>query len=290
MAERVGFIGLGIMGLPMAENLAKGFSVMGFDTQESRLKGLERVSPARAVAELAAACSVVCLSLPSAAIVEAVTIGPEGLAAALKPGSLVVDLSTGLPTVSRRIAARLAEHGIEFADAPVSGGEAGARNASLAIMVGATEATFKRSLPYLSTIGGSVVRVGEVGAGGIAKLVNNMIVASTFTVIAEGFALAAKNGVEASALYSAIHGGWAGSKVLDVSAEAIIARDYTPGGTIDMLEKDLGYARQLATESKVPIPMTAAAHEVFVAGQAAGRGKESQPAVIELWRRLGGET
>jgi len=289
MAERVGFIGLGIMGFPMAENLATRFSVLGFDTQKSRIERLERVAPARAVSELAAACPVVCLSLPSAAIVEEVTLGPEGLAAVLKPGSLIIDLSTGLPTVSRRIASKLAERGIEFADAPVSGGEAGAKNASLAIMVGAAEATFKRCLPFLSAIGGSVVRVGEVGAGGIAKLVNNMIVASTFAVVAEGFALAAKNGVEASALYSAIHAGWAGSKVLDVSAEAIVARDYTPGGTIDMLEKDLGYARMLATESKVPIPLTAAAHEVFVAGQAAGRGRESQPAIIELWHGLGGE-
>lgn len=289
MADKVGFIGLGIMGHPMAENLAKGFAVVGFDTDERRRKSLDRVTPAHTLPELAAACSVVCLSLPSAAIVEEVVLGTAGLAAALKPGSLIIDLSTGLPTVSLRIASRLAERGIEFADAPVSGGEAGAKNASLAIMVGAAEATFKRALPFLSAIGGSVVRVGEVGAGGIAKLVNNMIVASTFAVIAEGFALAAKNGVEASALYSAIHGGWAGSKVLDVSAEAIVARDYTPGGTIDMLAKDLGYARMLATESQVPIPMTAAAHEVFVAGQAAGRGRESQPAIIELWQRLGGE-
>ncbi len=289
MAERIGFIGLGIMGQPMAENLAKGFSVLGYDTQEGRLQGLKRVSRASGIGELAAGCSVICLSLPSAAIVEEVVLGSVGFSSNLKPGSLVIDLSTSLPSVSRRLAAKLAERGIEFADAPVSGGEAGAKSASLAIMVGAAQATFERCLPYLSAIGGSVVRVGEVGAGGIAKLVNNMIVASAFTVIAEGFSLAAANGVEARALYDAIRGGWAGSKVLDVSAEAIAARDYAPGGTIDMLAKDLGYARTLATESRVPIPMTAVAHEVLVAGQAAGRGKESQPAIVELWRRLGGE-
>lgn len=287
--ERVGFVGLGIMGRPMAENLARGFSVVGYDTQASRLQGLERVAQAGGIGEIASNCSVVCLSLPSAAIVEQVVLGEGGLAAALKAGSLVIDLSTSLPSVSRRIATQLAERGIAFADAPVSGGEGGAKSASLAIMVGASEATFARCTPYLSKIGGSVVRVGEVGAGGIAKLVNNMIVGSTFAVIAEGFALALKHGVEPAALFEAIRSGWAGSKVLDVSAEAIQAREYRPGGTIDMLVKDLGYARLLATESRVPIPMTAAAHELFVAGQAEGRGKESQPALIELWLRRGGE-
>jgi 2-hydroxy-3-oxopropionate reductase len=231
----------------------------------------------------------VCLSLPNAAVVEEVTIGSRGLVETLKRGSLVIDLSTSLPSVSRRIAARLAEKGIEFADAPVSGGEAGAKTGALAIMVGAPQATFERCVPLLSSIGKSIVRVGEVGAGGVAKLVNNMIVGSTFAVIAEGFALAARNGVDPQVLYDSIREGWAGSKVLDVSAAAIVARDYTPGGTIDMIEKDLGYARALATESRVPIPMTAAAHEIYVAGQAAGNGRYAQPAIVELWRDRGGD-
>ena len=200
----------------------------------------------------------------------------------------MIDLSTSLPSVSRKIAARLSEKGIEFADAPVSGGEAGARSAGLAVMVGAAAGTFERCLPYLSAVGKTVVRVGEVGAGGIAKLVNNMIVGSAFAVIAEGFALAERNGVDARLLYEAIREGWAGSKVLDESGEAIPARSYVPGGTVDMLEKDLSYARTVATESRTPIPMTAAAHEVFVAGQAAGHGKKSQPALFELWEHRGG--
>jgi 2-hydroxy-3-oxopropionate reductase len=144
-------------------------------------------------------------------------------------------------------------------------------------------------MPLLSSIGKSIVRVGEVGAGGVAKLVNNMIVGSAFAVIAEGFALAARNGVDPRALYDSIREGWAGSKVLDASAAAIIARDYTPGGTVNMIERDLGYARILATESRVPVPMTSMAHEIFVAGQAAGRGGDSQPAIGELWRDRGGE-
>jgi 2-hydroxy-3-oxopropionate reductase len=285
MPERVGFVGLGIMGRPMAANLARSFEVVGFDTRPSRLEGMGGVAAAASVAEVARTCPVVCLSLPSAAVVEEVVLGGEGLVGSLRQGSLVIDLSTSLPAVSRRIAARLAEKGIEFADAPVSGGEEGARAAALAIMVGAAPQTFERCRGVLSAIGKTVVRVGEVGAGNLAKLVNNMIVGSAFAVIAEGFALAARNGVDAESLYQAIRDGWAGSKVLDVSAPAIATRKYVPGGTVDMLQKDLSYARTVAMESRSPIPMTAAAHELFVAGQAAGHGRESQPALFELWNR-----
>ena len=287
--EDAGFVGLGVMGRPMAANLARKYRVCGYDIVVSRFEGLAGVERAVTLREMAQRCPVVCLSLPSAAIVEEVTIGAGGLASSLKEGSLVIDLSTNLPSVSRRIAARLAERRIAFADAPVSGGEGGAKAAALAIMVGASAAAFERALPLLSAMGKSVVRVGEVGAGCVAKLVNNMIVASAFAVIAEGFALAEKNSVDKKALYDSIRDGWAGSKVLDVSAAAMIAGDFTPGGTIDMLEKDIGYARTLATESHIPIPMTAVAHEIFVAGQAAGRGAYSQPAIIELWQRAKGQ-
>jgi len=288
MTERVGFVGLGVMGGPMSQNMSKTFPVLGFDAQASRLSAAAGISKARSAAEVGKTCSVVFLSLPSAAVVEEVVLGPGGLGEALHRGSLLVDLSTSLPSVSRRIAERLASREVAFADAPVSGGEGGARSATLAIMVGAAPEVFDRARPYLATIGKTVVRVGDVGAGGIAKLVNNMIVASTFAVIAEGMALATANGVDVTRLYDAIREGWAGSKVLDVSAPAIAARQYTPGGTVDMMQKDLSYARMLAAETQSPIPMTAAAHEVFVAGQAAGYGKNAQPAVYELWKRQGG--
>jgi len=288
MSETAGFIGLGIMGAPMARNLSKKFAVVGFDVQAERLAAATGITRAGSAAEVAAACPVVLLSLPSAAVVEAVVLGEGGLAGAMREGSLLVDLSTSLPSVSRRIAARLAGKGVEFADAPVSGGEKGARDAGLAIMVGASEPVFARCRPYLAAIGRTVVRVGDVGAGNIAKLVNNMIVAAEFAVIAEGFALASRNGVDARLLHEAMREGWAGSKVLDVSAEAIAAREYVPGGTIDMMLKDLSYARTLAAECQSPIPMTAAAHEIFIAGQAAGNGKRAQPAIFELWNRSGG--
>ncbi len=281
----VGFIGLGVMGRPMAGNLREKYAVTGYDLDGSRFQGLAGVTRAESLSELARRCQIICLSLPNAAIVEEVTIGARGLVRDLKPGSVVIDFSTNIPSVARRIAGALAERNVKFADAPVSGGEAGAKTASLAIMVGAAQETFTKCLPLLSTLG-KAVRVGEVGAGCVAKLVNNMIVASAFAVIAEGFALAEKNGIEFRALYDSIREGWAGSKVLDVSVAAITAGDYTPGGTIAMLEKDLTYARTLATESHVPIPMTAAAHEIFVAGRAAGWSALAQPALIELWREI----
>jgi 2-hydroxy-3-oxopropionate reductase len=287
-SSTVGMVGLGIMGAPMAQNLSRKFAVVGFDVQASRLAAAAGITRGASAAEVARACPVVCLSLPSAAVVEQVVLGDDGLGATMKEGSLLIDLSTSLPAVSRRIAARLADKGIGFADAPVSGGEKGARDASLAIMVGASEAAFERCRPYLAALGRTVVRVGDVGAGNIAKLVNNMIVAAEFAVIAEGFALASRGGVDARLLFDAIREGWAGSKVLDVSAEAIAARQYVPGGTIDMLLKDLSYAQALAAESQCSIPMTAAAHEIFVAGQAAGHGRRSQPAIFELWKRQGG--
>jgi 2-hydroxy-3-oxopropionate reductase len=284
MSEETGFVGLGVMGRAMAGNLARHYRVSGYDVDQSRFDGLAGVERATSLTELASRSTVICLSLPDSRIVEQVTMGDGGLVYALMPGSLVIDLSTSLPGVSRRIAAALAEKGVQFVDAPVSGGEAGARAATLAIMVGAEVAVFERSRPFLLAMGKTVVRVGGTGAGNVAKLVNNMIVGSTFAVIAEGFALAEKNAVDLRLLHDAIREGWAGSKVLDTSVPVMASRDYTPGGTINMIEKDLGYAQSFATESHVPIPMTAAAHEVFVAGQAAGRGALSQPAIIELWR------
>lgn len=274
------------MGRPMAVNLARKHRVIGFDVSADRFTGLEGVTRAADTAQIAAQCRVICLSLPSAAVVEEVVLGSAGLAGRVAAGTLVIDFSTSLPGLSRRIAKTLEGRGAYFADAPVSGGEGGAKSASLAIMVGASPETYEKAKPYLGCLGTSV-RVGEVGAGGVAKLVNNMIVGAAFAVIAEGFALAERNGLDATDLYEAIKSGWAGSKVLDVSGPAIAKREYVPGGTVNMLQKDLSYARTLAAESHVPIPMTAAAHELFVAGQAAGRGAQSQPALFELWRREG---
>ena len=287
MEPTIAFIGLGIMGRPMAAHVAAKYPVIGYDLDGSRLEGLTGVAPASALHEMSSARTVL-LSLPSTAAVESVLLGEDGLAGLLAPGSTVIDMSTTQPIVSRRIHERLKEAGIDFLDAPVSGGEKGAREATLSIMVGGDASVYERHRELLSLMGSSVVHVGQVGSGGIAKLVNNMIVAAAFTSIVEGFGLAARNGIDLETLYDAIRGGWAGSKVLDVSAEAITTGDFSPGGTVELLWKDLGYARELARAQNVPTPVTAAVDQVFVAGRAAGLGDLSQPSLIKLWEQVMG--
>lgn len=283
-----GFVGLGIMGLPMARNLAKGGTVCGYDLQEERRRlGEGAIEPASSLEEICRRCDTVFLSLPSSAAVREVCTGEGGLLDLLPSGSLVVDTSTTEPGVSRDVARTLAARGIRFLDAPVSGGEQAAKDGTLSFMVGGDRKTFDEAAPLLGRMGSSVVRVGDVGAGEVAKLVNNLIVGITFAAVAEGFSLGTRSGIDPAELYSAIRGGWAGSRVLEVAAPAMLAGDFTPGGTVDIHWKDLGYALSLAKETDVPTPMTALAHEVFKAARAAGLGGESQPAVVKLWESLG---
>lgn len=289
MQPKYGFIGLGIMGAPMASNLARAASVLAFDTQETRFEaaaGTERAASIKAVAE---ACGVVFLSLPSSEIVRSVVIGPDGLIHALQSGATVIDTSTTDPKISREIAAELEQKGIGFLDAPVSGGEKGAKEATLSFMVGGQRAVFDAHQEAMRAMGSGVTYVGPVGSGGVAKLVNNMIVGAAFSSIAEGFALAIKNGLEPLTLYEAIRGGWAGSKVLDVCGPQIANRDFTPGGTVEILAKDLGYAKNLARECQIPIPVTAVVDEMFTAAKAAGHTKLSQSVLVTLWDSVLGE-
>ena len=286
MAEIIGFIGLGIMGGHMARQLSEKRKVIVFDIDQSRMAALDKAEKAQSVKEVAEKANVVLLSLPNSHIVKQVVLGVDGLSSGLPSGAVLIDTSTTEPSVSQEIAKALAEQGIDFMDAPVSGGEGAARDASLAIMAGGEHAVFDRYKPILEIIGASVVRVGDVGMGGVTKLVNNMIVGATFAVIAEGFALGKANGVDPKALYEAIKDGWAGSKVLSVAGPGIIDRNFKPGGTIDILFKDIGYALSLARTHNVPVPMTAMSDEVFKAARASGRGGQAQQVIIELWENL----
>jgi len=290
---KIGFVGLGIMGGHMARHLAGAYELVVYDVDPARMEAVvsaDGVKPgtraAGSVAEVGTACDVVLMSLPSSAIVRAVVTGDGGLAGSLAAGSLVVDTSTTEPSVTLAISEALAERRIGFIDAPVSGGEGGAKAATLSIMAGGPEELVERARPLLQVIGGSVVRVGDVGAGEVAKLVNNMIVGSTFAVIAESFALGKKMGLDPRVLYDAIRGGWAGSAVLDVAAPGIVERNFVPGGSVDVLFKDIGYALALARENNVPTPMTALVDEVFKAARASGRGPQAQQVIIQLWEDL----
>ena len=286
MAEIIGFIGLGVMGGPMARHLSAKRKVVVFDIDQAKRDVLDKAEKSQTVSGVGARADIVLLSLPSSGIVKEVVLGADGLLSAIKAGGVVVDTSTTEPSVSREIGAGLAQKGIDFMDAPVSGGEGAARDASLAIMAGGSEEVFERCKPILEIIGASIVRVGDIGMGGVTKLVNNMIVGATFAVIAEGFALGKANGVDPKALYEAIKDGWAGSKVLSVAGPGIIDRNFKPGGTIDILFKDIGYALSLARTHNVPVPMTAMSDEVFKAARASGRGGQAQQVIIELWENL----
>jgi 2-hydroxy-3-oxopropionate reductase len=212
--------------------------------------------------------------------------GPGSLAKTLKPGGIVADTSTTEVMVVRDLAVKLREGGIEFSDAPVSGGEKAAREGTLSFMAGAREEVFSIIKPYCAAMGSSVVHMGPVGTGQTAKAVNQMIVGAAFAVIAEAFSLGVKNGLDPGTLYEAIRGGWAGSRVLDVAAADMLSREFKPGGTVDIHWKDLGYALGLSKDTDVPVPVTALVHEIFKAARARGDGKKSQPAVVRLWESL----
>jgi 2-hydroxy-3-oxopropionate reductase len=283
---KVGFIGLGVMGLPMAGHVAKKFSTTVYDVSPDPMKQFPEAARGESVADVAERSDLVLLSLPSSHIVEEVVLGSAGLITALKPGSAIIDNSTTDPSISRKMAGALAEKGIDFLDAPVSGGEGGAQKASLSIMVGGSEEVLERYLPVLQAMGTTIVRVGEVGSGGVAKLVNNMIVGSTFTVAAEGFALAKKAGLDPKLLYQAIKNGWAGSPVLDVAAPAMYNHDFNPPGGTNIIYKDLGYAMDLAKQYDAPVPITAQVVEVFKTARAKGYGGLFQPGIIQLWEAV----
>jgi 2-hydroxy-3-oxopropionate reductase len=281
--QRVGFVGLGVMGSNMARNVAKKYRVVAFDADRKKLEEGVGFDRADSVQEVAKNAAIVVLSLPTSEVVKQVAIGPQGVAKELGAGGVVIDTSTTDPKVSQEIAEYLEEREIEFLDAPVSGGEKAAREGTLAFMVGGKQEVFDRCLPFLRTMGESVVRVGETGTGEVAKLINNVIVGITFAAIAEGFALGANSGIDLNTLFEAMRHGWAGSPVLEVSAPAMLKQDFRPGGTINIHWKDLGYALDYSKLYDVPLPVTALVHEIFKAARASGRGSLSQPAIIKLW-------
>jgi 2-hydroxy-3-oxopropionate reductase len=289
MSDTLGFIGLGVMGSPMASNLLKKFpGAKIFDVDKAKVKSITARggSPASSIREVGESCGVVFLSLPSTAVVREVVFGEDGLARSMKAGSVIIDTGTTETSAVLEIAAKLKEKNIHFLDSPMSGGEKAAIEGTLSFMVGGEQAVFDSCREYLKAMGSSIVRVGESSLGQVAKCVNQIIVGATFAAIAESFAVGAKAGLDPKVLYEAIKGGWAGSKVLDVAAKDMFSRDFKPGGSINIHWKDLGYALSLSRDMDVPTPVTALVHELFKAGRAAGDGKLSQPALVKLWEKL----
>lgn len=296
-ATPVGFIGVGVMGGPMARNLIKaGYTVTGFDTDRTRLDRFVAAGgkSAASAAEVGRASEIVVLSLPTGDVVRQVVTGEGGLAATLKSGTAIVDCSTTEPKVAQDAATGCATRGIAFLDAPVSGGEQGAIDASLSIMVGGDAAAFARCKPILAAMGRSVVHLGGSGMGQAAKLINNLIVAAGFAAVCEGWALAVKAGLDPAILHEAIKGGWAGSRVMEETVPRLLNRNFVPGGTVDIMAKDVGYALNMARTLDLPVPVTALVHELFRMAKAQGKGPKAQPVLITLWEewtgiRVGGK-
>ena len=288
--KSIGFIGLGIMGSPMAENLCKaGHPLIVYDLNPKpvdRLTALGAASlPPAAMGE---ACDIIFTILPNGAIVDSVLFGPNGVVTSLKPGTLVVDMSSVTPEESRSFASRLMELGVGFLDAPVSGGEPKAIDGTLAFMVGGSQADFQRAQPYFQAMGASALLVGPCGCGSTTKLANQIIVNLTIAAVSEALVLATKTGADPEKVYQAIRGGLAGSTVLDAKAPMMLARNFVPGGKISINLKDIKNVMSSAHAIDVPLPLTAQLLEIMQTLKVAGHLNDDHAGIVQYFEQLAG--
>ena len=266
MAGEVGFIGLGIMGKPMARNLMNaGFSLTVYDIVGEPVEQLatEGAKPASSSQEVAAQTDRIITMLPDSADSERAILGPGGVLEGARPGSIILDMSSIAPLVSQKIAAVCAEKGVEMLDAPVSGGEPGAVNGTLAIMVGGKQEIFDKCADLLDVVGGNVVLTGDIGAGNTTKLANQIIVAANIEALSEAMVLAQKAGVDPERVFNAIRGGLAGSAVMEAKGPMMLDRNFAPGFRIRLHQKDLRNVLQTAQELNVPLPVTALVQQML---------------------------
>jgi 2-hydroxy-3-oxopropionate reductase len=262
MADVVGFIGLGVMGKPMAKNLIKaGFSLVVHNRSRAAVDELVAAGAraASSPADVAKQASFVITMLPDTPDVERALTGESGILGGLKSGAVVIDMSSISPTATERLAQQVAAKGASLLDAPVSGGEIGAINASLSIMVGGDEAAFERAQPVLEAMGNKerIVYIGKSGAGQVCKICNQIAIGGALAGVSEAFALAKKAGVDASRVRSALLGGFAASRVLEVHGERMLTGNYKPGFRTRLYQKDLRLAGEAAAANSVAMPGTA---------------------------------
>lgn len=287
--KKIGFIGLGIMGKPMCRNLLRaGYELTVFSRSKANVEAVTSfgATSAPSPAAVAEASDLVITMVPDSPEVREVVLGPSGVIHGARAGLYVVDMSSIAPLASREIAAALAERGVRFLDAPVSGGEPKAIDGTLTVMAGGSEADFEAVAPVLTAMAASVTRVGEVGAGNVAKLANQIVVALNIAAMSEAFVLAAKAGVEPDLVYQAIRGGLAGSTVLDAKAPLVMDRKFDPGFRIKLHAKDLANVMQTAHELHVPLPFTASVMEVMQAMLADGCGEDDHGSIIRYFEKL----
>ena len=285
---KIGMIGLGIMGKPMAKNLLKA----GYDLTVSDLNkaSVDEVVAAGAKtasnAEIGETCDLVLTMVPNSPQVKAVMLGENGVAAHMKPGTILVDTSSIAPLASKEICAECAKRGVRMLDAPVSGGEPKAIDGTLSFMVGGKQEVFDKFKPVLEAMGSSVVRCGDVGAGNTTKLANQIIVACNIRAVAEAFTLAQKAGVDPDLVLAAIRGGLAGSTVMDAKGPMMIVGNAKPGFKIDLYIKDLNNALGCAHSVGAPVPMTASVQEVLQWLHNNGSGQDDHSAIAKYYEKL----
>jgi 2-hydroxy-3-oxopropionate reductase len=285
MAEqRIGFVGLGVMGKPMARNLAAaGHDLVVYSRTRASVDELASESGAQAAGsarEVSEQADTTILMLPDSPQVREVLDGDDGLLAGAREGSLVIDMSTISPVVTREIAEECGERGIGWVDAPVSGGDVGAREATLSIMAGGSEEDFARAKPLFDALGKTIVHVGPVGAGQVVKACNQVVVALTIEAVSEALVLGSKAGVDPATIIEVLSGGLAANKVMEVRGRNFLEHDFAPGFRVELHHKDLGIALQTAREYGVALPNTAAVDQMLQALRANGRGDRDHSALL----------
>jgi 2-hydroxy-3-oxopropionate reductase len=293
VAETVGFIGLGLMGRPMATNLLRrGYTVVVHSRSPAPVDALVAAGAERAStpADVARRATRIITMVPDSPDVEQVLEGESGLFGAMQRGTILIDCSSIAPTVARRLAARATELGATMLDAPVSGGEIGAINASLSIMVGGDAAAFDTVKPILHAMGNPerVIRIGESGAGQICKVCNQMVIGGALAAVSEAFALARKADVDVAKVREALLGGFAASRVLEVHGERMLKGNYKPGFRAELYLKDMRIAGQTLADHQAPAPVSTAVQQLVTALVAGGQGEEDYSALATVVFRLAG--
>jgi len=293
MAMKLGFIGLGIMGRPMALNLRRaGHALWVHGRRPVTMDVLTEAGaqPCGSAAEVAANAEIIFIMVSDTPDVEHVVMGENGLLLRLKPGQVVVDMSTISPAATRRIAQQLETRGVEMLDAPVSGGEAGAVNATLSIMVGGKEKTFQRVKPLFEAMGKNIVHVGDHGAGQVAKACNQIVVSMTIEGVSEALTFARRNGVDAAKVREALMGGSAGSRILEVHGQRILDNDFKPGFKVKLHQKDLRIVIEDAHKLGIGLPGTALVAQHLNALMGSGDGELDSAAIVKVVERMSGKS
>jgi 2-hydroxy-3-oxopropionate reductase len=286
---KIGFIGLGIMGKPMAKNLLKaGYQLTVFDINNEAVREVTAAGAkeGKSSADVAAQSDIIITMLPNSPEVEEVVLGNNGIMATARPGTILVDMSSIAPLVSRKLFDNLAGKGIIMLDAPVSGGEPKAIEGTLAIMVGGPEDAFNKVKDVLSAMGSSVKHVGDIGSGNVTKLANQIIVALNIAAMSEAMVLATKAGVDPEKVYQAIRGGLAGSTVLDAKMPLVLNGNFKPGFRIELHIKDLMNVMDTANKIDAPVMLTQKVLEIMKSLRDDGKAKDDHGGLIQYYEKL----